>query len=626
MLVRLNIIMTNDECYKPPKTADELKLWVDQYLNATREDAKKVNRDRDYFDGHQISASVRAELDKRGQPPIYTNKISSAMSGLFGIIDAGDTDPECYPRTVAAQDSADIATKTLRFVTEKAKYKSKRRMMSETFLIQGIGAGITQWSSGAVTIDRIRWEDLVYDPLSREHDFSDSKFMGIAKLLDASDVAASYPEAYAKLERPTGDLGNFFDDDSKSKWWSTPKRDRLRVVDLYYLVGEDWHRTVFCDAGALWEGPSDYHDDMGGSMCPISAMSYEVDRKGMRYGAIRHMIPLQDEINARRSRLLHLTNHRQVQQTDMYAPAENKAIASREASKADGAIPFGWAPIGAPDLAQGQMLILQESTKELDRMAPTPAILGRLSGDQSGRSRQILQQAGYTELARAFGRYEDLEKMIFTKSWCIAREYLDQPTMIRIADDPRAIEFLQVNEPIMGPVQQPVVDASGQPVIDPSTGQPAVQTVMGVVGQKNRLAELDMDIIVSTTPSTSTLEQEVFEKIMDTASSLSISPLDPQFDALIEFMPLANKRATQERLKRIRQEASQANGEQQAAQAAQAEHAQQLQSQALQAKTAKDAAHASKTNEEAAQIAMENRHIIDQSSFNQSYGTPYPLQ
>lgn len=620
----------DETVYTAPKTADELKLWVDQYLSATAKNAIKVNQDRDYFDGHQLSSAVRAELEKRGQPLIYTNKISSAMNGLFGIIDAGDTDPECQPRTPNSQDAADVATKTLRYLTERAKYKSKRRMMSETYLIQGIGAGITQWANGSVTIDRIRWEDFVYDPLSREHDFTDAKFLGIAKLLDAADVAATYPETYAKLDKPTGDFGSFFDDDSKSKWWSSSRRDRLRVIDLYYLIGDEWHRTVFCDAGALWEGPSDYHDDMGVSMCPISAMSYEVDRRGDRYGSIRHMIPLQNEINARRSRLLHLTNHRQVKQTDMYAPAENKNIAVREAAKADGAIPFGWDPISAPDLAQGQMLILQESTKELDRMAPTPAVLGRLSGEQSGRSRQILQQAGYTELARAFGRYEDLEKTIFTKAWCIAREYLDQPTMIRIADDPRAIEFLQINEPVMGPVQQPVMDPTGQPMIDPTTGQPAMQVTMGVVGQKNRLATLDMDIIVTTVPSSSTLEQEVFEKIMDTAASLSISPLDPQFDALIEFMPLANKRATQERLQRIREKASQSGAEQQQAQAQQADAAQQLQAAALQAKTAKDAAHASKAGEEAQQIALENRHIIDRSVMNQAFGNLYqtglPLQ
>ncbi|PTW45594.1 hypothetical protein C8J25_107279 [Sphingomonas faeni] len=611
--------------YKPPKSSDELRRLVDQYLNITRENSVKVRRDRDYFDGHQISGNMRKELEERGQPIMPVNKIAPGLSGLMGIMDAGVADPECWPRSPKSQAAADIATKTLRYVTDRAKYKKSRRQTSEIFLIQGSCAAITQWDGRHITIERIRWEDFIHDPLSREHDFSDAKFFGIAKLLDTSDVRARFPDTYDDLQSPKGDFGDFFDDQSKARWWSSPKRDQLRVVDLYYLVIDQWHRCVFTDGGSLYAGPSEYRDDLGQSISPINAMSFEVDLRGDRYGAVRNMVPLQDAINSRNSKLLHLLNHRQTQQTDMYAPAANKDIARREAAKADGTIPFGWAPIQAPDLAQGQMLLLQQAHSDLDRMAPTPAVLGRLSGAaESGRKAQILQQAGYTELARAFGRFEEFEKTIFEKAWFVARDYLDQPTMIRITDNPRAMEWTQINEPILGPVMQPVMDsATGEPVIDPVTGQPMTRVAMGVTGYKNRIAELDLDIIISTVPSNATLEQEVFETIMETASSLGISPLDPNFDGLLAFMPIPNKRETQDRLKQIRAETEQANAPQAQQQAQVAEAAQQLQAQALQAKTAKDAAHAQKTTVEAQQIELENHHIIDRSVMNAAYGTPF---
>lgn len=260
---------TIESVYKQPKDHADLKRYVDQYLSLSQTNADHIRRDRDYYDGDQISPEKRKVLAGRGQVVHHNNKIRLSVDGLLGLIDQSESDPEAYPRNEVGQDAADAVTKTLRYLSDKTNYSRVRMAVSQNFLIEGTGAVVLEFNRTQIDVTPILWEDLVYDPLARDHWFADAKFMGIAKLLDAADVAALYPEAYDALDHPVGDFNIFFDDERKDKWWSTAKRDRLRVVDLYYEVGFEWHRAIFCDTGMLYAGPCDYHDDDGNTFCPI---------------------------------------------------------------------------------------------------------------------------------------------------------------------------------------------------------------------------------------------------------------------------------------------------------------------------------------------------------------------
>lgn len=599
--------MSNDAEYQPPFDHSRLKQMVQVFRDATFANNKLAIKDRDYFDGDQISPAMKAELAKRGQPDIYSMKVAPAVGGLLGLIDQAATDCEALPRNRNAADAADIVTKTIRHVADRANYKKLRSVSSKHFIVEGTGAGIVRYERGRIVTDPILWDEFVYDPQSVDPDFEDARWMGTAKLLDEDIARAAYGEAYDKSGNPfeTGDFLDF--DDHRKKWWSDPIRKQVRVIDIYYEAASgEWHRSIFTGGGIIFQGPSVYHDDQGETVCPIVAVSYEVKRSGERYGAVRHMVPLQDEVNARRSRLLHLTNHRQVQQSDMMANPAHKDIAKREASKADGVMPFGFAPIQAPDLAQGQMLILQKTEADLDRLAPTPAVLGRNGGNESGRARQMLQEAGTTEQRRAFARFEGFELRAYRLMWFIAREYFDEETEIRITGDPKAPEFIKINEPVMGPVQVPAMDpVTGQPAIDPWTGQPQMVTQIGQTGVNNRIAEIDVDVTLTTVPDTVTLAQEVFSTLMEYASANKLDPFDPRFWAMIEMSTMPNKRETIDTLKRLKGEMEQGQAEQAAKVAAMQEAQAQGEMQSVAARTAKDAASAGKLEAETHVIAMQ---------------------
>ena len=366
--------------YEAPKTLNQLKRFVSDFLDISRDNAELVKRDRDYYDGYQISETQSQELRKRGQPLIYTNKIRTAVNGLLGIIDTQETVPEAMPRNYDGQNAADMVTKVLRYLAEKGNLKKIKKQCSENFFIDGCCAAALDFTDQHITISRIRWDEFIHDPLSREHDFTDSSYFGCGKLMDRDDVRALFGDGVCVPQTEKLDFGFFNDEKAKGTYWQPTDRHLVRVVDMYYRVGADWHRMIFTANEILFSGLSEFKDEDGASLCPIIAHSFEVNRGGDRYGVARDMIPLQDSVNARGSRLLHLINHRQVRQTALNAPTANRSIAKVEAAKADGVIPYGYEPVPTQDLAQGQMIIYQQNMAELERMAPAPSVLGRAGG------------------------------------------------------------------------------------------------------------------------------------------------------------------------------------------------------------------------------------------------------
>jgi hypothetical protein len=217
----------------------------------------------------------------------------------------------------------------------------------------------------------------------------------------------------------------------------------------------------------------------------------------------------------------------------------------------------------------------------------------------------MLQQAGYTEFARAIGRFEHLEERVYRQMWFRAKQFYTDPMWIRITGEGRAPDFLQINEVVsFNETPQLVAGPDGQPLIDPMTGQPAIQMVREPV-MKNRLAEMDVDIIVSCVPDTGTLKQEVWAEVMRLAGSLGINPLAPEMRALIKISPMPDATALVEQLKEIAEEAAAENAEANAGQAEAAQQAQQLAMEAQQARTLKDMAAANKHSAEATRVELE---------------------
>lgn len=585
----------SDSGIKPP-TIEKLKKMFDEARQLTNEARDEQEKDQDYYDTHgQANAEVRQTLKARGQPLVIDNRIAPAIDGILGVMESGKTDPRAYPRNPQGQPAADVATKMLRYIADKTSWNKKRMDCAQDYLVHGVTAAIVEFDGRDITVNRGRWETFFYDPKSRDADFQDAKYLGFATWMYTDEVAAN-PE-WAERVKAMGDISTAAETALEETWddkpesrimWVDRRRNRVLVVEMYYRAAEGWLRAVYCAAGTLEFDRSPYVDARTGeTRCPIEAQSFKVDRQNNRYGPIRAMRYMQDEVNARRSRGLHLLNNRQVQQVDMNAPPVDPDTVRQETARADGVIPTGWQAVQAADMSAGNLQMLAEAKESLQRMVPVAIAQDLREGSaSSGRARQVAQQAGLTQFGRGFGQFADFDERVYRQMWMCAQQFKTQPEWIRTTDNPRAVEFLQINE-VVGyhPTIAPGPD--GQPQI---TQQPIMQ---------NRPAEMDMDIIIATTPDTVALEQEVFESVIQLLQS-GVDPLSPVFEVVLELAPLPDKTRLLERVKQLKEQIAQ-----QQAQAQQAQ--QQQQQQAIALAQAEQAAKIGKTEAETQHIQAQTQ-------------------
>lgn len=544
---------------KAPDLAS-LKSMFEDAASLTQDARKQARIDDDYFHGNQLTREEKTALNARGQPDIVINRVRPAVNGTLGVLKQGATDPRAYPRTPKDEDSADVASKVLRFIADKNHFDDLKIKAAKDYLVQGTCAAIVEVDEDKQVIcTDISWEEFFYDARSRREDFRDARYLGIAKWQYADDVAAMYPDAKTDIDNTVlaGSglaVDESFDDrpqdGSTSVAWVDKKKRRVMVVELYHREGAEWRRCVFYSGGVLAYDVSAYQDDKKRPVCPIVAQSCFVDRDNNRYGIVRDMRGPQDEINKRRSKLLHLINASQIQAVDPSAVEVDSNVARKEAAKPDGVIPFGWQKVPTTDASVGQANLLAEAKAEIERMGPNPAILGRQGEDSSGRAQLVRQQAGLTEQAVIYGGIEIWELRVYEQMWARAQQFWTAPQYIRVTDDEGAPQFVGINMPKRPPVidpntGQPAMGEDGQPMM----GEPQIDPMTGisVLGYENPIAEMDVDIILDTTPDTANVQQEQFAVMAELAKVYG--PQAVPFDMMVSLSSLPGKREVMEKLK-----------------------------------------------------------------------------
>lgn len=519
----------------------QLKSMVERATDLTSDAREASERDRDFYDGYQWTAEEEAILKKRKQPIITVNRIKRKIDAMVGIEQRGRVDPVAYPRNPQDEEAADLATKALRFVEETQRVDVKRSSAFENLCIEGYGGVevIAEEYNGQldVCVKRLRWEEIFFDPHSREKDFSDALYLGVLKWmsLDAAMEYASQfwqgsPEELEAILDTTGGegtSGETFEDRPQREGmaWADKRLRRVRIAQMYYRRQGEWHLAIFTGKGELYNDKSPYIEE-GKTACPIILMSGYVDRENRRYGVVRDMISMQEEINKRRSKLLNALNNRQ---TMGVKGAVNVAEVKRQLSMPDGHVevdPAAFDPetgmkpfeiIPTSDMTSGQFALLQEAKGEIDMLGPNASLLGQLQGQQSGRAIMAQQQAGLAELAPIYDSLRDWTERVYRAIWYRVKQFWTQPRWIRVTDDEASAQFVGVNQPVMGPY--------GPQMMNP-------------------IAEIDVDILVDQSPDYASLRAEQFDKLADLAAKgVQIPP-----DVLIDVADIRDKRKLMEKL------------------------------------------------------------------------------
>jgi hypothetical protein len=519
----------SSEASSTPETQTGKKYWSLQrlkrayqdYLGTKREEIDEQQDARRFMHASQWTSQQIRDLNLRRQPVTTNNKVARKIHGIVGTLERLKQDPKAYPRTPMHEDGAELATAALRYALEAQNWAAKDPVCTEMCAIDGIGGlefNLVEGDQGdiEVEIDVVQTDSFFYDPRSYLHDFSDARYMGVGKWLDLDTAIELYPDYEDEL-RDSTEVGSELssEPDREFKWFqSYGETQRVRVVDGWYKHRGEWCYCVFTGNTKLMEGKSYLVDEKKRTQNKYEMFSAYIDQDGDRYGFIRNLKPLQQQINMRESKALYTMLSRRI-----IAPQgafDDIEVARREAARPDGVVVYNQ-QIEKPEFddaarmaeTEAQFKFLENVKTDFENFGPNVSLLGQGLEDASGRAINLLQQAGLADLGPFIQSYRGWKIRIYRKMWNAIQHHWTGERWIRVTDDDQLKQFIQING--VG--------------LDPMTGMPTTVNAIG---------SLDVDIILDEGPDSVNQMGDAYDSL--TALAQKGAEIPPAI--LIELSPI----------------------------------------------------------------------------------------
>ena len=503
-----------------------LQKQFERYLGDKREEVEEAKDARRQYHGVQWSAEQVRALKDRGQPPTFFNKISRKVDGIVGISEKQRQDPKAYPRNPQDEDGADVATTVIRYIMERNEWTSKKPHAFRQALTDGIGGVEMRLVDGDhkdpdIEMHAVEIDDFFYDPASIRPNFTDARYMGLSKWMDVDEAVELFPDKEDVIRSQLDSGMQYAINSDRDNKWTRSAEHSLRMVEHWYRNKGQWCWAFYIGSTVLAEGVSPFMDERGKTACRFEMFSAMIDHDGDRYGIIRNLKPLQENINQRLSVLLRLALTRRV-------IAERGAVDDVELARREWARPDGWIETNGdkkmvpdntqPDVA-GHTQLLQLAMNEMEAFYNiNPAALsGAVTKNLSGRAVNALQAPGLAELVMLLINYRNWIIRVYRMSWNMAQRFWQAERWIRVTDDQKIAQFVQVNGFKLD-----------------QYGQPALVNLIGA---------LDVDIILDEGPDVQNMMQDSLDVLTQFLPALP--PGSIPMEILVKLLPIPGDIKTQ---------------------------------------------------------------------------------
>jgi hypothetical protein len=497
-------------------------------------------------------------LKKRGQPAVTFDRTGRKIDSLVGTVRKLRTDCKCYPNTPQGEAGAEVATQVIRTICDASLFEDLETECCRDGAVHGVAVDELCLEAGDQGDPDLRFEyrdpkTWFYDPRSVKFDFADARFHGIYKWADIGELDELAPGASDQVGSMQADIGAWtaFDSDRETLW--TDSRNRVRLVDHWYIEGGVWRWCLHAGNVLLMQGDSPFYDARNKSISKYFAFANQIDIDGDHYGFIRRLRGPQDAMNQHRSKSIHIMNTRQLKIKE--GAVDDVEVTRREAARPDGTLVYHGDSKDLEIIQPEQEFIqqtnyYQDAKAEIDNFGPNQALVA-MGQNTSGRAYNMAQQAGLSELGPFLKNFRMWKLAQYRAAWCAAQRYWTAQRFLRVTGDQQIAQFMTINGVEL--------DQWGRPQL------------------VNALGQIDVDINIGEGPDTETVMGDVYDTLM--ALAQNNVPVPPQAIIEASYLPASEKQ-------KLNMLVSQPNPVQQAAQAAEIQKV-QAEAQKLQADAGK---------------------------------------
>ena len=492
-----------------------------------RENAKKCF---EYKEGEQWTAEEKGVLKDRNQPPSVNNQISVTINRLVGQFVKIKTRigyrGRNYPQD---EQGAQALTDIFLYIRQNSNLEFEERDMAEDGFTSGFGVLETYVTFGDDFQPevKIRCEDpftIFPDPYSRRYDCDeDAQYICRAKWVDVDEAKELYPEKASELgamitDNFPGLLGGV--DTFKNETYVDKERNRIRLVEVRWkekrresiclfgdgtIVNKDTlilaepngatRKITKAELNQLKNAGLPYHEldrltspihvviFAGGILLDhketnnkyFGFIPYFVHRKknGEPYSLVLLALPMQDQINKRESKALHLLNTNQaIFQANSVADKAELAI---EKAKPDGMLEVRnieqFRLERNVELAATQFNMHNQAKEDFRRITGiNPDAMGEASEVRSGVG--IARKVAMTDLIIA-PIYDNLRRtriLLARNILELVQKYYTKPKLFYITDSFEKVKTIALNQDGQS-IKQGIYDVVAEDMPDVTTLQ-----------------------------------------------------------------------------------------------------------------------------------------------------------
>ena len=551
-------------------------------LDRQAENRAQMAKDEDFYDNIQWDEEDAAVLRERGQMPLVYNVISSSVNWVIGTEKRGRTDYKVLPRRKDAGKPAERKSQLLKYLSDVNRTPFHRSRAFEDCVKVGIGwveDGVQDDDDGEPVFTRYEsWRNILWDSACTEKDLTDCRYIYRAKWVDLDIAEAMFPDRIGMLRASAADGDRYGIDDqgdeamdsqemeretfsSSRSLVGDARRDRVRLIECWFrepkkvnrISGGDFagevvedvnspakghqaeieagravivektmmrmHVAIFTSQGMLYYGESPYRHNQ----FPFTPYwCYRRGRDGMPYGMIRGMRDIQQDINKRASKALHILSTNKV-------IIEEGAVEDIDEFRDEVARPDAVLVVKANkrlelnaerELASAHLDLMSRSIMMIQSQSGvTDENLGKQTNATSGRAITARQEQGSMATAGIFDNLRFAVQVQGEKQLSLIEQYFSEEKEFRITNMRGTPEYITIND-----------------------GMP-----------ENDIVRTKADFIISEADWRATVRQAQTEELLALLGQLA--PVAPQvaivmLDLIVEGMDIASR---DELVKRIRQ-------------------------------------------------------------------------
>lgn len=495
----------------PDGSALHKRLMELYRLELSRQEENRAQQamDEDYYDHEQWTPEEKAVLDERGQAPIVYNVIAQSLNWIIGSEKRGRTDYKILPRGEEDAKPAEGKTKYMKYLSDVNRTPFQRSRAFEDTAKVGIGwleVYVQDEDDGEPIRTRYEsWRNMVWDSASTELDGSDMRYQFRAKWVDVDVAHMLAPDRKEVIDRAATDSlvsqGSHDEIDADQAMDAAEQsmndagggimefaaRRRVRLIEAWFKVpmnvqkmrGGPFNGQMYDEAdprhveavqmgakvikkgmmvmrcalmtttGLLYEGPSPFRHNRF-KFVPV--WGFRRGRDNLPYGIIRGMRHIQDAINRRASKALHILSTNKI----MYEEGalvddwtvDDLAV---EAAKPDAVIPYrkGYKidlnaerNLGAEHMNQMSYDIGFVQTAS----GITDENLGKETNAASGVAIARRQEQGSLSTSKLFDNLRLASQMQGELELSLVEQYVTDEKQFRITNQRGKPEFITVND------------------------------------------------------------------------------------------------------------------------------------------------------------------------------------